>query len=292
MLPLLVTKRLYILILLPLAISFAAAGYITSISDHDTPSPLNRDGSDFPCKGSHFLGPLQLSQMHIGSANNSFTSFSLHQLQEAEATSGSCQISISLDPIPNRNSIFKVLKSIGTGCPVKDPEVPIPGQFPFSIPANFPNSDIVTIAMTWFPTGPDGHPNMHMECIRIQLVGGSTPASDMTAFDALPDMFTANIGNDCATSVTTNNINFPNPGQDYDAGPIASAVFADPIGDGCQAPILDPNNIFFHADNFIHRDNFIHTRNFLNPNDIITDNIFKRTFPEFYNNNIDTENLI
>ncbi|KAK3987958.1 hypothetical protein QBC44DRAFT_244600 [Cladorrhinum sp. PSN332] len=235
MLALFVGQRLSFIVLLFSALHCAFGKYLTTSTSHDdAPAPLNADGSDYPCKNQHLIDTSKLPQIFLGSSQNSITTFISRQL--VNATSGSCQISISLDLYPTKNSIFKVLKSIGTGCPLADPKDAAAGPFPFKISAEFPAADIVTIALTWFPTSPDGVSTMHMECIPVRLVGATKPSWDTAAFASLPNMFVANIGiNNCTTSTKTSNVNFPDPGNQYEAGPSPYASFADPIGQGCWA---------------------------------------------------------
>ncbi|KAK4457705.1 hypothetical protein QBC42DRAFT_317203 [Cladorrhinum samala] len=241
----------------------AAAAYlpsVSSLSDAPDPAPLNQDSSDYPCK-SRMLHPNyfdKLSHMTVGSTqqHNTVTEFTLRPTPYA--TSGSCQISISLDAVPNRNSTFKVLRSILSGCPLHRPDEATPAKFPFFIPAEFPTDKLVTIALTWFSTNLEGIPAMHMECIPVYLEGSnenisesSSPSSSpshMLAFDLLPDMFVANIGNGCTTPTWTNNIIFPDPGNDVAVGPTPGVHAGYPSGPGCQAvlPSSSTNSTIEH----------------------------------------------
>lgn len=81
--------------------------------DGDPMPPLKEDGSNFPCSVSNFgtsdgegptLNPGQGAEVNLAGT--------------AVHSGGSCQISITYDQPPTRNSVWKVMKSFQGGCPV------------------------------------------------------------------------------------------------------------------------------------------------------------------------------
>ena len=95
-------------------------------------SPLEADGSDFPCKQRDGV-------YDAAGASNVYAQGSSQQLKfigSAVHGGGSCQVSITTDLQPDANSVWKVIKSIEGGCPAKDTEGNLPdnagGEVPFS----------------------------------------------------------------------------------------------------------------------------------------------------------------
>ncbi|EEY18006.1 conserved hypothetical protein [Verticillium alfalfae VaMs.102] len=194
-------------------------------------SPLEADGSNFPCKNSAYSADGASNVYALGSSGNplAFVGSAVHG-------GGSCQISITYDAQPNKNSVWKVIKSIEGGCPAQDtpgnlPEnanLETPFKYSFDIPSDIPAGN-GTIAWTWF--NKVGNREMYMNCGPVTLTG--TGGSE-SAYNALPDMFTANIGNGCGTPADTD-LQFPNPGQVVEKLNGATSVFAAPTGASCQA---------------------------------------------------------
>ncbi|KAH8805972.1 hypothetical protein F5884DRAFT_467234 [Xylogone sp. PMI_703] len=216
-------------------------------------SPLIADGSNFPCKqrtgvydaeGAMNIMPLGSSQplSFVGSATHG---------------GGSCQISISYDKEPTKSSTWKVIHSIEGGCPVKgqagnignSADTPDPDTYSFPVPTSLPTGT-ATLAWTWF--NKVGNREMYMNCAPVSITAGSSKRSpedeelmarnvtalmerDQAAYDALPDMFVANIGNGCGTQDSTDLL-FPNPGDSVEQdGLQTSSALAKPTGN-CQAP--------------------------------------------------------
>lgn len=71
---------------------------------------------------------------------------------------------------------------------------------------------------------------MYMMCAAITLTG---PGGDKANYDALPDIFKANIGNGCGTQDATDLI-FPDPGKIVERNNGATTAFASATGSGCQ----------------------------------------------------------
>lgn len=184
-------------------------------------SPLAGDGSDYPCKQRPGVYDAQGANnvMPLGSTQElSFTGSAVHG-------GGSCQISITYDKEPTKNSIFKVIHSIIGGCPAKgiqgnlpsDPNGSGASKYNFKIPEDLPTGE-ATIAWTWF--NKVGNREMYMNCAPVTITGGSAKRArsvpvlrrDQSAYNTLPDMFKANIGNGCTTA-DSKDVDFPNPGS-------------------------------------------------------------------------------
>lgn len=121
---------------------------------------------------------------------------------------GSCQLSVTTDPVPTKDSKFKVIKSFEGNCPASANV-----ELDYTLPASIPNGK-ATFAWTWFSLL-SGGPEMYMNCAPIEVTGG---ASDSTGFDALPDMLIANIGSTTCKRVEGIPIKFPNPGAELVSG--------------------------------------------------------------------------
>lgn len=188
-------------------------------------SPLFADGSNFPCKGA----------VNDGSAANTYQAGSTQQLSfigSAVHGGGSCQVSLTTDKNPTKDSVWKVIHSIEGGCPAKNqagnyPEnanLQAPDKYDFKIPEELAAGDYV-LAWTWF--NHVGNREMYMNCAAVKIEGSGGSKDHL---DSLPDMFTANIGNDCETKANTD-LKFPNPGKSVSQ---LKDKLEGPIGDGCQ----------------------------------------------------------
>ncbi len=200
--------------------------------------PLAADGSNFPCQlpaGGSF---------EAGSASNVFALGSSQPLKftgQAVHGGGSCQVSITYDKSPSSTSVWKVIRSIEGGCPAQgqtgnmgdDAGAADPFVYNFTVPDNIPAGS-VTLAWTWF--NKIGNREMYMNCAPVTLTGTGGSQSN---FDALPDMFVANVGNGCGT-VDSTDLLFPNPGNDIVSLNGATSAFSTPTGTGCQAAGASP----------------------------------------------------
>ncbi|KAI9149333.1 Chitin-binding, domain [Paramyrothecium foliicola] len=189
-------------------------------------SPLDASGSDFPCKQRPGVYELE-------GASNVYPQGSTQQLSfkgTAVHGGGSCQVSVTTDRQPDANSVWKVIKSIEGGCPARgaagnignDPNTPVPDTYDFEIPSDLPAGEY-SLAWTWF--NKIGNREMYMNCAPITVTGSG---GDVSTFNALPDMFVANI-NDCRVS-EGNDVQFPNPGSFVAQENGATNVFAAPQG--------------------------------------------------------------
>lgn len=212
-----------------------------------TNSPLLPDGSDFPCKQ-------RAGVYDAAGASNSWPIGSTQKLVfkgSAVHGGGSCQVSVTYDEKPTKDSVWKVIHSIEGGCPMKNiagnngdnANAVSPDTYPFTVPASLPTGTAV-MAWTWF--NKIGNREMYMNCAPISITGGSAKREeqedfearnttqlverDTAAFNALPNMFTANIGTDCKT-VDSQDVKFPAPGNSLDMDGAAAPV--PPTGDSC-----------------------------------------------------------
>ena len=175
-----------------------------NLKDYAYTSPLNADGSNFPCKGYH-----KQETSHVSKATYKAGGTGKMTLKAAGAVhgGGSCQISLSYD----NGETWKVIKSMIGGCPVTL-------SYDFTIPQDAPSSDDVLLAWTWFNLV--GNREMYMNCARVTIEGSSPGrhrraqlANRQNALSSLPDMFTCNLGQGCTTK-ENQNVDFPNPGED------------------------------------------------------------------------------
>jgi hypothetical protein len=218
-------------------------------------SPLAGDGSDFPCKQ-------RTGVYTTEGASNTYPLGSTQKLAftgSATHGGGSCQVSITYDAAPNKNSVWKVIHSIEGGCPIKnvagnngnDANAVNPDTYSFTVPTTLPTGSAV-LAWTWF--NKIGNREMYMNCAPITITGSGSKREfneletldleprnatqlmerDINAYNALPDMFTANIGNGCITKDSTDLL-FPNPGNSVEQDGLAtSSALAAPTG-SCQS---------------------------------------------------------
>jgi hypothetical protein len=164
-------------------------------------SPITKE--QYPCKSNLGFTVSTMNSMAVGEQQTiSFKGTAVHG-------GGSCQLSVTTDTEPTENSKFKVIKSIEGGCPGVDGST---NEYQFEIPDSVPNGK-ATFAWTWF-SKMSGAPELYMNCAPIEVTGG---ASDTTAFDALPDMLVANIGEGCTTAQNFAT-EFPDPGQVVEKG--------------------------------------------------------------------------
>ncbi|KAK1655401.1 hypothetical protein BDP81DRAFT_388336 [Colletotrichum phormii] len=191
-------------------------------------SPLEADGSNFPCKSSSY---------NAAGASNVYAQGATGDLAfigSAVHGGGSCQVSITYDAKPDKNSVWKVIKSIEGGCPAKNTAGNLGDNanqagkdtYDFTIPKDIPAGN-GTIAWTWF--NKVGNREMYMNCGPVTITGD---AGSKTSYEALPDMLVANI-NDCKTTDSMD-LKFPNPGSSVDN--FSSGTLAElPDTAACQA---------------------------------------------------------
>ncbi|KAK1244135.1 hypothetical protein MKX08_002273 [Trichoderma sp. CBMAI-0020] len=180
-------------------------------------SPLLADGTDFPCK-------LRGNVYNLEGASNVFAQGSTQKLAFLGSVvhgGGSCQVSVTTDAQPDKNSVWKVIKSIEGGCPAKDQTGNMAGDastvdpytYEYDIPKELQSGNY-TLAWTWF--NKVGNREMYMNCAPL-TVTGSGGSKDF--LNTLPDMFIANVGEHLGGGCTTKDntdLKFPDPGNDLD----------------------------------------------------------------------------
>lgn len=162
--------------------------------DYDIRSPLNADGSNFPCKGALNLIGTPEGKSVATWAPGSQQSFTI--TGNTPHNGGSCQASFSLD----QGRTFKVVASYIGNCPVLGDS-----SYGFTVPSDAPAGDVL-FAWSWFNN--EGNREMYMNCAVVTIAGGK---KRKRALDGLPDMFVANVGNGICTWEGTD-VDFPNPG--------------------------------------------------------------------------------
>jgi hypothetical protein len=204
-------------------------------------SPINADGSNFPCQA---VGDITYegvpTEMAKGSSQSmSFTGSAVHG-------GGSCQVSLTYDAKPSKNSAFKVIHSFQGGCPARAP--PPDGNFPadpnfqgtdkyeFKIPDDVPTGN-ATLAWSWF--NKIGNREFYMNCAPISITGSEGTEA---ALAALPDMLVGNIGNGCSTESLAAggfSVQYPNPGSAVDTADVPLKA-PDGCGGGAAAAAASP----------------------------------------------------
>ncbi|CAD6594272.1 MAG: hypothetical protein ASARMPRED_009004 [Alectoria sarmentosa] len=212
-------------------------------------SPLNADGSNFPCKATSDSGGT-VTNMAVGASQK------LSFLGESVHGGGSCQVSLTTDTPATKSSTWMVIHSIEGGCPVRNQagnigaddsaSAPDPDTYNFSIsPGITPGA--YTLAWTWF--NKVGNREMYMNCASIKVAGVSSkrettlnetqeyaiPELFGRATASFPAMFVANIpSTDCTTAEGTD-VKFPNPGLSVEMASANKAdVLTPPTGPKCN----------------------------------------------------------
>ena len=145
--------------------------------DSLTNAPLDASGSDFPCKQRPgvYADAKSTATMPIGAKQT------LSFIGGATHGGGSCQISLTKDLQPTKDSVFQVIHSIEGGCPTSSPgnigddaNAPDPTSFDYSIPQGIAPGKY-TLAWTWF--NKIGNREMYMNCAPIVVSGGGSKRS-------------------------------------------------------------------------------------------------------------------
>lgn len=194
-------------------------------------APLKDDGSDFPCKQrTGVYNPEGASNiMPLGSTQP------LNFIGSAVHGGGSCQISITYDAAPTKDSTWKVIHSIEGGCPMQNvggnygdnANQPVPDTYHFTIPTGLPTGTAV-LAWTWF--NKIGNREMYMNCAPIEITGNTKRTErnvdgelveqdsamimerSQATYNALPDMFVANVDKDGCHTTEGIDVRFYQPG--------------------------------------------------------------------------------
>ena len=201
-------------------------------------SPLLADGSDFPCKQRTGVYDAEGASnvMAVGSTNTlSFIGSAVHG-------GGSCQVSLTTDLQPTKNSKWMVIKSLEGGCPA-DVAGNLPANadgtdaatFQYTIPQGIAPGEY-TIAWSW--VNKIGNREFYMNCGPATITAAAkkryapnAPTTKWTKRQAtFPSMFVANlqgVSNNCATTEGVD-IVYPDGGADITKS--SDGAFGPPVG--------------------------------------------------------------
>ncbi|KAF2815845.1 uncharacterized protein BDZ99DRAFT_124546 [Mytilinidion resinicola] len=192
-------------------------------------SPLDDSGSDFPCKSVPY-DIVKMNTIEVGVPQTlSFTGSAVHG-------GGSCQVSVTLDQKPDKNSQWKVIHSIIGGCPSNvtgnlpdDPTGDGAAVFQFTMPKGMPNGQY-SLAWTW--NNKIGNREMYMNCAPITVTGGG---DDTSVMEKLPDMFVANIPSETCSIPEGSDFVYPNPGDSVQSVTVGTPAFGSSLIGNCAS---------------------------------------------------------
>jgi hypothetical protein len=195
--------------------------------DFNLKSPLNADGSNYPCHGWQNDRPVRITA--------TYTAGKTYQMSITGTVThggGSCQLSLSYD----NGATFKAIKSMIGGCPLTQ-------QYDFTIPS-FAPSGIALFAWTWF--NEIGNREMYMNCAEVRIAASSASRrlkskrqSTFTSMNSLPDIWRANIqGLGSCTTTEGQDVVFPNNelGPDVVYGGSRTSSSAPDTQQNCGSP--------------------------------------------------------
>lgn len=190
--------------------------------------PLEADGSNFPCKytGADTFSGGEVNTYPQGSKQT------LSTIGQAVHGGGSCQISITYDTAPTKDSVWKVIHSIEGGCPARntpgnaggDASAVAPDTYDFTVPDDLPTGKGV-VAWTWLNRV--GNREFYMNCGAVEITGSG---GSKDAYNALPDMTVLNIMGK-ATVADGSDVQFANPGKSPENN-LGSQVYLEVGGAG------------------------------------------------------------
>ncbi|CAK7241733.1 MAG: hypothetical protein STHCBS139747_003202 [Sporothrix thermara] len=220
-----------------------------------TTSPLNSDGSNYPCQ---IVGsPATFySESSTAASNNTMAIGATQTLSfhgSAVHGGGSCQLALTTDMQPSASTSWQVILSIEGGCPTTDGTGP--STYDYTIPDSISPGKYV-FAWTWI-SKLSGAPEYYMNCAPVTITGGSSAKRDTSsssaaaaaALDArddnstssstsssaaLPNLFVANLAsiNSCKTTTSTDPV-YPDPGPNVLKPSTMSTNFQSPAGTDC-----------------------------------------------------------
>lgn len=209
-------------------------------------SPLDGQGADFPCKQRAGVYDAEGASNVVAIGEPQTLSF----IGGATHGGGSCQVSLTTDLQPTKDSKWMVIKSIIGGCPSNatgnlngDPASTDASTFQFTVPQGIAPGDY-TMAWTWF--NHIGNREMYMNCAPMTVTGAKkkryAPAPKVSKRQSsFPDMYVANIDGTVCQVPESVDIVFPNPGSDVQtagSGPFVSA--SCDLGHGSVAAAQQP----------------------------------------------------
>ncbi|CAK1355726.1 hypothetical protein CB0940_00582 [Cercospora beticola] len=186
-----------------------------------TSSPL-QSRNEYPCQRQTYnFEPSEMNEMKVG--DNQTLSFD----GSASHGGGTCQLAISLDAKPTKDSVFKLIQVFEGGCPTSGGGNDGSHPFTFKIPQGFPNGDFA-LAWTWY--NKIGNREIYQNCAPIRVTGG---ADNNDVYDSLPEHYIINLPTSECSSVETSDQIIPFPGQYIITGEGAKPASA--TGPSCEA---------------------------------------------------------
>ncbi|KAK3079481.1 hypothetical protein LTS18_004759 [Coniosporium uncinatum] len=178
--------------------------------DYDITSPLNPDGSNYPCKGYQNDPSRHTTATYVAGQ-----SYNVTIAGGASHTGGSCQISISYD----NGETFKVLKSIIGGCPTDG------SSYDFTVPS-YADQGEALLAWTWLNR--EGNREFYMNCAQVEITSETSSSrrerrtkreDAYTSISDHPNVCVANLDsvNECTTPEGSDPV-YPHPGNDVEYG--------------------------------------------------------------------------
>ncbi|CAK4033560.1 Hypothetical predicted protein [Lecanosticta acicola] len=188
--------------------------------DYSMTSPLDPDGSSFPCKGYQNDRPIRTTATYAAGSTYNMT-----LAGTATHRGGSCQISLSYD----NGATFRVIKSVVGGCPLQS-------TYDFTIPSYAPTGEAL-LAWTW--SNNEGNREYYMNCAEVNVITGATRRrrrQTYNSFESLPFIWKADLEglNDCTTTEGEDPV-YPNPGPDVQYGNGVSSS-STPSPGTCDSP--------------------------------------------------------
>lgn len=161
----------------------------------------------FPCQGKMTGGTA--TDLKLGSSGNKlvFKGSAVH-------SGGSCQVSLTYEANPTKDTVWRTITSFHGGCPIKfddnmppNAEAVLDSGLTYDVPADIPAGD-AKIAWTWI--NKSGNREFYMQCGPVKLSGPGGPKAN---FEKLPEMVVANVeGFPCKTE-EGKDYKFKNPGS-------------------------------------------------------------------------------
>ncbi|CAK7562566.1 MAG: hypothetical protein SEPTF4163_000414 [Sporothrix epigloea] len=207
-----------------------------------TTSPLNSDGSNYPCQivgtpATFYNDSSSTSSnntMDIGATQTlSFHGSAIH-------AGGSCQLALTKDLQPSASTSWQVILSIEGGCPTTDDTGP--STYDYTIPSSIAPGKYV-FAWSWI-SKLSGAPEYYMNCAPVTITDDSSKRdatlkthsdnSTSPSSSSLPNLFVANLAsiNSCKTTTSTDPV-YPDPGPNVLKPSKMTTNFQPPTGTDC-----------------------------------------------------------
>ncbi|KAF2143221.1 lytic polysaccharide monooxygenase, partial [Aplosporella prunicola CBS 121167] len=179
-----------------------------AVRDYDIKSPLQGDGSNFPCQGVQEAASAPVSANYTAGET-----YNMMLEGSANHGGGSCQLALSYD----EGETFKVIKSVVGGCPARGE-----ATYNFTIPKKAPSGKAL-FAWTWI--NHSGNREFYMNCAAVRIRGDDNASSgNSSSLCGLPNLYVAGISsiNSCRSTEGVD-IVYPNPGDDVEYNGDATA---------------------------------------------------------------------